>query len=1061
MLSAVAGKRLHFFLWLIACTLPMAADANTQQIRVGYVDFPPLIYNDNNAFPTGLSERLLRDFAAENNAHIVYTRYQSWQETVDALRRGDIDLIPAMQESEKRRADFLFSTPYVRLPVHLIARSGESDSSGNLSGKRVSCPRGSLLETYLKKQYPQIVFYYTDDYLEAISQVSVGLIDFAAMPVGQASYYLKQELYSKLRIAKKLDFEYQFSAAGGKSADKLIASFDRFMAQSGFATVMRYKNDWLETQIIPWQRTAIAVIAGLILAVILLTILWIRALRAKSRRLENDLSTTQKFLTNILEEIPQFVYVKDQTGRYTFVNRALCENVKRKPEEILGRMISEIFPGRNAEDADRTDKMALETGLSAGAPQATEIVPGKKQWLKTIKKLVTGTDGKKQILGITTDVTEHILEEDHLKRSEQKWKFALEGSGDGIWEWDIPTGHTLYSKRWKEILGYREEEIKDRVEEWERLIHPEDLNNALSDIEAHLAGKTAVYANEQRMLCKNGQYKWILERGIVVERDSEGQPTRMVGTQIDVQQRKSDELKLAQFRALMDKSQDAIYVVDPQTGRYLDCNLAGHKSLGYSRSELLSMQVSQVAELIADFTTFRQQVMLVQMSGGLMVETNYRRKDGSAFPVEVSVGMVSQGNTSVLIAVARDTTFRKKAETQLRQAKHEAEAANQAKSAFLAMITHELRTPLNGVIGLAHMLGISQLNDSQRKYLDLILSSGRHLLNIINDTLDFSKIETGKMEIEMAPVNLHQIINDCTDIIKPTAEHKRVNLLTSPLENVPVMILTDPNRLRQIILNLLANAIKFTEAGEVELSIVPYNRSENAITLEFAVRDTGIGISPESQAKLFTPFTQADQSIARKFGGTGLGLSISSRLVRLLGGELRVESREGIGSRFYFSLRLELIERRKSRRPAEGEQTDLLDRRLAAKYPLRILVAEDNEINQIVIQESLQQLGYAPAFVNNGNAALEKIRAEQFDVIFMDMQMPELDGLSATRIIRKEFNERPLRIVALTANAGSAYRDQCLAAGMNAFLSKPFMLKELQDTLRSSYNALKIAGGIP
>lgn len=1017
------------------------------------MDYPPLIYREKSPIPIGLSATLIQAFAAQKGYVVDFARFDSWEENLGALRTGRIDVIAAIQASPERAKDFSFTPVYVSLPVYFIGRAGGARDP-HTKGVKISCPRGSFLEAYLRKNFPTAFLVFVEDYLLAMNQVSIGEVDFAAMPMGQASFYLKEELFSKITVAGKTGFEYDFRVAVAKSNTELLEPLAEFMRTSGNRIVSEYKSEWLRAGLLPWQRfgTYAAIVLGI--ALIGTVALWINSLRRNSKKLSAALSQTRSFVNAIVDNMPDQVFVRDAAGFYIFANKALCQALLLPLSDIVGKHLTKIYPEEFALGEIKSDQEILK---HAKTETRTQKSGRTNAWYRTTKLPIQRSDGSTtDILGIATDVTETELKSQALSESEQKWKFALEGAGDGVWEWDILSGETLYTKRWKEILGYTENEISDRAEAWESLIHPDDLKKALADIAAHLAGQTAVYVNEQRMKCKNGEFKWVLERGIIVSRDKEGNPLRMVGTQIDIQERKTAEQKLAQFRALINESHDAIYLIDPDTGRYLDCNLAGFSSLGYTQSELLNLTVKDVASHIPDQTAWRQRVMVVIASGGLVFETNYRRKDGTEFPVEVSVRMHTEGSSSVMIAVARDVTIRKNTELALRQAKKEAEIANQAKSNFLAMITHELRTPLNGVVGLANLIGLTPLNDTQRKYMDLIIASGRNLLTIINDTLDFSKIESGNMEVEMAAFNLHQTLDECIDIVQPTADHKNLRILRGYSEkHLPKMLISDANRLRQILLNLLSNAVKFTQRGEVELKVTRARANEDWVQLEFSVRDTGMGIPAEDQQKLFKPFTQADQTISRRFGGTGLGLSISARLVELLGGQLGMESIPGKGSRFHFTIQCDFTERRKSDRPSDVAAPDLVDQSFSQNFPLRILVAEDNEINQIVIAESLHQLGYLSKYVNNGRAALEAVKDDEFDLIFMDMQMPELDGLAATRWIRENLPEKNIRIVALTANAGSQDKSDCISAGMNGFLSKPFMLKELQDTLKSSFSALK------
>jgi PAS domain S-box-containing protein len=531
----------------------------------------------------------------------------------------------------------------------------------------------------------------------------------------------------------------------------------------------------------------------------------------------------------------------------------------------------------------------------------------------------------------------------------------------------------------------------------------------------------------------------------------------------DITARKKVELELEESRArlsgILHNSIDGVIAftaVRDEKGALRDfcfahINPAAENLLQQKASELLGKGFLEVLPFGPDEGFFERLRWVVESGESIDFEHQATRWDPPRW-YRMAISKLGDG---VAMNFA-EITARKLAEKELQQAKETAESADRSKSAFLAMISHELRTPMNGVIGFTNLLLDTELTPTQHDYIQTIQQSGNSLLVLIDDVLDFSKIEAGKLDLEVHPFDLRHCLHDAIVLLGPQAKLKNITLVETIAEDVPEKVFSDATRLRQVVVNLVSNSIKFTLEGRVELNV---SMAQNG-ALQFEVSDTGIGMSPEVVARLFQPFAQGDTSTTRRFGGTGLGLAICKRLIELMGGQIEVQSTEGAGSVFRFSL--PLAELPPAGLPPPEFQTVMLPGQKAARekrpesfaeeYPLRILVAEDNSTNMKVALLLLQRLGYRGDPVRNGMECFEAVHRLPYDLILMDMQMPEMDGVECTRRLRAEGST--IRIIALTADALSDAQARCLEAGMNDYITKPIVRDNLERALRRAWRAI-------
>ncbi len=430
--------------------------------------------------------------------------------------------------------------------------------------------------------------------------------------------------------------------------------------------------------------------------------------------------------------------------------------------------------------------------------------------------------------------------------------------------------------------------------------------------------------------------------------------------------------------------------------------------------------------------------------GKVHLEITTLDKFGNSIPYEVNMVMTHLENESVFIAYAHDLTETKRMLNEIERAKESAEKSAQAKSEFLANMSHEIRTPMNGILGLLHILKDTELNSLQSDYVQKTLFSTNELLRIINDILDFSKIEAGKLEMESVPFNLHNLCTELEGLVAPSLYKKELDFVLDEGAYAKLAVLGDPLRLKQVLLNLLGNAIKFTQKGSIGLSINSDIISNKELQCKFAVTDTGIGLSKEQLKKLFSAFSQADSSVTRKYGGTGLGLAISKRIVEIMGGRIWVESIVNQGSSFIFTVTFPLAQE-----SIVEEKNDILEMPIMTEHKdAHLLLVEDNLINQLIAEELLKKGNYTLDIANNGQEAIEMLNEKHYDAVLMDIQMPVMDGLTATKQIRQNPKFAHIPIIAMSAHAMSGDKEKSLSHGMNDHITKPISPSILYSTLK-------------
>jgi PAS domain S-box-containing protein len=635
--------------------------------------------------------------------------------------------------------------------------------------------------------------------------------------------------------------------------------------------------------------------------------------------------------------------------------------------------------------------------------------------------------------------------------SEERFSLAVAGSNDGLWDWNVETGDVFYSERLIELLGYGPEEFPPQFESWANALHPDDYDLTMNALRRHLQ-EHLPFDVEYRCKSPSGEYKWFRGKGQAIWNGA-GIPTRMAGSISDITESKSEKLSLESLTERLELALEAT-----NTGLW-DWNIitgetyfndSWYTMLGYQPREL-PMHVDAWKELCHPDDLCRAMRELSRYMRGksslYRCDQRVKRKDGSWMWID-DVGRIverdEEGNPLRMIGVHIDIEVLKEREEQLRIAKRAAERSAQAKGEFLANMSHEIRTPMNGVLGMTELLLESRLDEDQFDLASTAHRSAESLLAVINDILDFSKIEAGKIELAPVDFNLYRFFEEVDSLHRIRFGQKDLSLVWKIDDHVPQDLRGDTGRLRQVLVNLVGNALKFTPAGgAVILQVEKVAAGSSATTLRFSVTDTGIGVPKEKQAKIFEAFEQADSSTTRQYGGTGLGLAISARLVELMGGQIGLESKEGAGTVFFFTADFELPLKSTCRIQQQDHAGEF-----SLPPELRVLVAEDNEVNQKLAKRLLEKSGCLVSVANNGKEAVDLFEKENFDLILMDIQMPVMGGVEATKAIRSSRRGKGVPIVALTAHAMTGDREKYLSLGMDGYAAKPIKRIDLFRTMR-------------